>query len=151
MKKIKIGDIFEIPTKNGWAYMQYIKAPKNKSEIEKVRIFYTVYEKRPKEISDVLSSDYFFLSFVLGRALRLNIINNVGNYSIPETLEYPRFFRTEHLFKENWWQIVDSKTSHRKSVEKLSQEQKKLSPWGTWNDTLLKENLENGWTLDKWI
>ncbi|NYE07484.1 hypothetical protein F4694_004295 [Bacillus niacini] len=25
-------------------------------------------------------------------------------------------------------------------------EQKQLSPWGTWNDTLLKERLDEGWT-----
>ncbi len=151
MINIKIGDIFEIPTKKGLAYMQYLKAPINNSQIEKVRIFYTLFETRPLNIIEVLNSDYFFLSFVVGAAIRKNIISKVDHCSLPIDLEYPRYFRTEHLFKENWWNIVDSITYDRESVEHLSEGQKKLSPWGTWNDTRLIENLENGWTLNKWI
>ncbi|GGA49178.1 hypothetical protein [Psychrobacillus lasiicapitis] len=49
------------------------------------------------------------------------------------------------------WHIIDYDTWSRENVERLSKEQKQLSPWGIWNDTLLKQRLAEGWTLDKWI
>ena len=48
------------------------------------------------------------------------------------------------------WHIVDVSTLKRQFVEKLSQEQKQLSPIGIYNDTSLKEMLERGWNLENW-
>ena len=60
--------------------------------------------------------------------------------------------RTEHNIRGEFlgWHIVDTETWQRQLVKTLSPEQKKLSPWGIWNDTLLIENLVNDWSLEKW-
>ncbi len=150
-KKLELGDIFELETKKGLAYLQYVKEPKDQNEIEKVRIFYDLHNKRPSQLKDTICGEFFFLSFILKSAFKEGIVKKIGNISIPNDLTFPSFMRTEHLFKDDWWQIVNVKTWERESIENLTDEQKKLSPWGTWNDTLLIENLENGWRLENWI
>lgn len=60
--------------------------------------------------------------------------------------------RTER-FTENGhegWYIVDTATWKRTKVKELTPEQQSLSPWGIWNDTLLVERIEKGWSLDNW-
>ena len=49
------------------------------------------------------------------------------------------------------WHIIDYDTWKRKKVERMTEEQKQLSPWGTWNDTLHKQRVAEGWTLDRWF
>jgi len=48
------------------------------------------------------------------------------------------------------WHIIDTETWQRQLVKTLTPEQKQLSPWGIWNDTLLIENLVDDWELEKW-
>ncbi|WP_299313207.1 hypothetical protein [uncultured Aquimarina sp.] len=149
-KKIEIGNIFQLDTSKGKAYIQYVY--EHESLGEYVKVFYNLYDVEPKDFSRITKEeDFFYINFALRAAMKLNIIKKVGNIAISKDFILPSFFREEHLFKENWWQIVDTKTWHRESVKTLSEEQKKLSPWGMWNDTLLIENLEKGWRLENWI
>jgi len=145
---MKIGDIFEIETKKGKGYLQYVKVPKDNTELEKVRIFYDLYSLRP-DLSKLVTSEYFFLEFPIRAAKRKKIIVHVGNLILPVTLTYPRYFRSENVFGKGW-RIIDSSGGQR-VVAELSKEQKSLSPWGTWNDTLLIDNLESGWRLENWV
>jgi len=46
------------------------------------------------------------------------------------------------------WHIVDNETLWRRKTDKLSDEERKLSPWDSWNDTLLSERIASGWTLE---
>lgn len=150
-KIIEIGDVFEISTKKGKAYIQYVKAPKDNNEVEKIKVCYSLYDLRPDDINKILNEDFFYLSFILKAAYKKGLVEKIGNYNLPENFEYPRYFRTEHMFKEDSWQIIDSHTYKRESVDTLTEEHRKLSPWGTWNDTLLIERLEEGWRLENWI
>ena len=81
------------------------------------------------------------------------IVRRVGNYSIPKEFALPKKFRDEHIVRGEFicWHIIDYESWQRESIVKLTEEQKQLSPWGTWNDTLLIERLEEEWTLEKWI
>ena len=60
--------------------------------------------------------------------------------------------RAKHVVRDEFkgWHIVEVETLKRQLVNSLSYEQSKLSPWGVWNDTLLKENLEAEWSPEKW-
>jgi len=144
---MKIGDIFEIKTKKGSGYLQYVKEPSDNTELEKTRIFYTLYNEKP-ELSEIVSGKYFFLEFPLQAAKKKKILTYIGNIILPVNLSYPRYFRSENIFGKGW-RIIDS-MGGQKVVEELTKEQKKMSPWGTWNDTLLIDNLEKGWRLNKW-
>jgi hypothetical protein len=60
--------------------------------------------------------------------------------------------RIEHMVRGEFlgWHIVNTATWHNTLVKNLSSEEKKLSPWGIWNDTLLIERLTNDWSLENW-
>lgn len=150
-KKISIGDLFELDTKKGKAFIQLVEKGDGVNTVEGVRVFYKLYTQLPEDLKEITNQDYFFLRFILNEAYKGGTATKVGNIPIPDDLKFPIFFRTEHIFKDGWWQVVNSITLERESVEKLNPEQKKLSPWGTWNDTLLIENLNNGWRLETWV
>ena len=66
--------------------------------------------------------------------------------------EKPSYMRTKHFIGREFvgWHIIDTSTWKRELVKELSDEQLKLSPWGTINDTLLVDYLLNDWSLENW-
>ena len=149
-KKIEIGDIFELQTNKGYAYMQCVRIPEDKrQDLELVRVYYKVHPSKTMDISIIQESSFFYLRFVLQAAYNRKIVDKIGNASLEPNFHHPRYFRTENAFGDGW-QIIDSANWHRETKKELTAEQKKISPWGTWNDTLLIERLDEGWTLENW-
>ena len=153
MKKITIGDVFSINTPKGIAYFQYVY--KDSDGIELIRILPGLFSNIPADLGDLVrQKELFFISFPLSAAYRKKIVELVGGYSIPEDFQRPKFMRIRNADRDgnliNWY-IVDTDTLKREKVLELTEEQKKLSPWGSWNDTFLIERLTEGWTLDKWV
>ena len=149
-KKIELGDIFELKTSKGYVYLQCVRIPVDKrQDVELVRIYYKVHPIQTKDFSLIQKSSFFYLNFVLQAAYNRKIVEKVGNVPLESDFKPPRYFRTKNPFGEGW-QIVDSVNWHRETIEKLTNEQLKLSPWGGWNDTLIIERLDEGWTLENW-
>jgi hypothetical protein len=149
-KKIEIGDIFELPTNKGYVYLQCVQIPKDRrQELELIRVYYQVHPDNTTDVSVIQESQFFYLSFVLQAAYNRKIVNKIGNIPLEPEFKIPRYFRTENAFGEGW-QIIDTSNWQRETKKKLTEEQKKLSPWGTWNDTLLIDRLDKGWTLENW-
>lgn len=149
-KKIELGDIFQLESDKGYIYLQCVRIPEDKrQEVELIRVYYDVQPTQTTDLSLIQKSSYFYVNFVLQAAYNRNIVEKTGNASLESDFTPPRYFRTENPFEEGW-QIVDSVTMHRQSFNNLTEEQKKLSPWGSWNDTLIKERLNGGWTLENW-
>jgi hypothetical protein len=69
-----------------------------------------------------------------------------GNFNLPQDFVLPKIFRSKCTIKGQFinWHIIDYETWKIEQVQGLSDEQKQLSPWETWNDTLLKERLDEG-------
>jgi hypothetical protein len=151
MSKIKIGDIFDIKTPKGNAYLHYIFKDKTIGEL--VRVLPGLYNLQPDNLDGLVGSkESFMIFFPLTQALKQKIVALVGHY--PEnTFHKPKHMRTEHIIRGEFlgWHIIDTDTWARKLVKDLTPEQKKMSPWGVWNDTLLIERLVEGWDLEKWI
>jgi len=150
MKKVKIGDIFEINTTKGRAYLHYIY--KDKAIGELVRILPGLYVDRPVNFDELASSkEKYMIYFPLGAANRQKIVEQVGYHSA-DKFEKPQHMRTEHIIQGEFlgWHIIDTDTWQRQLVKTLSSKQKQLSSWGIWNDTLLIEKLLEDWTLEKW-
>ncbi|MGE7666988.1 hypothetical protein ACQKMN_14865 [Ureibacillus composti] len=152
MVRLKMGDVFEILTSNSLGIFQYVHKDERIGPL--IRILPNL-NKGESEIIDELvkAKELYLIHFPLGAALWHKIVKKVGNYPVPQHFILPSKFRTEHIIGDEFicWHIVDYDTWKRESVKELSDEQKKLSPWGIWNDTLLKERLAEGWTLDKWV
>lgn len=150
-KQINLGDIFELTTPKGMKiYLQCVEFPTDeKQDVELVKIFYQLYEKKPDELTLITKGDFFYNRFHLKGALRKKIIQKTGNIPLSKDFVPPLFYRTENDFGKGW-HIVNAKTWKRETVLELTEEQKKLSPWGMMNDTLIIELLEKGWRLENW-
>ena len=150
MARIKIGDIFEINTSKGKAYLHYIFKDKMTGEL--LRVLPGLYSERPASFDKLAGSkEKFMIFFPLSAANKQNIVERVGYYPA-ESFGKPNYMRTEHNVKGAFlgWHIVDTNTWQRHLVKNLTPEQKQLSPWGIWNDTLLIERLVDNWSLESW-
>jgi hypothetical protein len=150
MAKIKIGDIFEIKTPKGNAFLHYIYKDKTTGDL--VRVLSGLYSEKPNNF-DVLANlpEKYMVFFPLLAAAKKKIVEPVG-YFPADNFKKPKFMRTQHNVRGEFlgWHIVDTETWQRQLVKNLTDEQKQLSPWGIWNDTLLIENLMNDWSLKSW-
>lgn len=153
LKRLKVGDVFEISTPNGNAFFQYVHNESDTGQL--IKILPGLFSDKPDNIENLVKGDgLFFIYFPLKAAYKQGIVKVLGNEAVPENFSPPKHMRSKMVDKDGnliCWQIVDCKTLQRESVSELSAEQKKLSPWGIWNDTLLIERLSSGWTLDNWI
>jgi len=150
MGKIKTGDIFEIETSKGKAYLHY--AFKDETNGELIRVLPGLYSDQPKNLKELAVEDERFLVFFpLSAANRKKIVKKVGHHDL-DSFARPEYMRVEHYIRGKFlgWHIINTDTWERDLVKELDDCQKKLSPWGIWNDTLLIERLEEDWTLDSW-
>lgn len=153
MVRLKVGDVFQILTPKGKAYIQYVF--NNETIGELIRVFPGLYDNQPINLEEIVTrNEEYFVHFPVKAANKQKLIDKMGNYGLPKGFDIPKLFRT--IIKDNdgnliGWHIIDYDTWQRETVKELTGEQKKLSPWGTWNDTLLVERISQGWTLDKWV
>lgn len=154
MAKIKYGDLFQIKTSKGLAYFQCVKET-SATECEVIRILPGVFESTDNINLNALIElkEVFFVQFPLKYALKQNVIKLIGNYPVPKDVQLPKFYRDKHIVKNEFvsWHIINSDTLHIRSVKELSEDEKKLSPAGIWNDTLLAERIAEGWKPEDWV
>jgi hypothetical protein len=152
MAKIELGDLFEIETAKGKSYLQY--GSRNDDGIELIRVLRGLYSVRPKSFKELVNEkEQYLVHFPLAAAYRKKLICLVNNFPLPKDFAIPQFMRTTYVRQGEFlgWHIVNIETLQRQFVKELSVSQKQLSPWGVWNDTLLKEKLEEGWSLENWM
>jgi hypothetical protein len=141
MTRMKIGDIFEIATPQGRAYLHYVYKDNNGFDI--VRVLPGLHEEAPEDI-DMLAADKekFVLSFPLTTAYYKNIVRRVGFHSVYH-FEKPKFMQSKHVVRGEFldWHLVDMDKWHSLLMQILTPAEKKLSPSCNWSDTLLVERL----------
>jgi len=149
MTKIKIGDIFEINTPKGKAYLHYIYSDKTLGEL--IRVLNGLYTERPENFDKIALNERYMLFFPLKVACNRKIVEKVKYFSAVN-YNMPKYMRAKHSIRGEFlgWHIIDTATWERQLIKDLSKEQIKLSPWGVWNDTLLIEKLVDDWSLEKW-
>lgn len=150
MAKIEIGDIFEIDTPAGKAYLHYVYKDKVIGDL--IRVLPGLYPEKPNNLTDLASlKERYMIFFPLSAAFNKKIVRNVGQFNL-STYTKPRYMRDTHKVRGEFlgWHIIDTDTMYHQLVKDLSIEQRQLSPWGIWNDTLLIERLVDGWSLENW-
>lgn len=151
MRTIEIGDVFAIDTLKGKVLLHYVLEDKNTGAMIKVLDgFYDYSRGIDLKLVEELP-EQFIVSFPIDEAYKTGIVSLIGNVPC-RNFEKPKFMRTKHNIKGKFlgWHIVNTETWYRQLVLTLTDEQTKLSPWGIWNDTVLVERLNNGWSLDNW-
>ncbi len=146
-KKPKIGDIIEITTAKGLAYAQLSHFHPRYNAL--LRILPGFFSKRPSDFLTLVNQPEKFVNFFpLQAALNQGIFEIVGNQPVPDTAESFPLFRTGIVDpvtgKVRVWWFWDGEKEWK--VGDISEEQRNLPLRGIWNDTLLIERIESGWT-----
>ena len=113
-----------------------------------VRALPGIFEERPKSLYDLANQPARFVAFVpLNTAIKQKVFDIVARAPIPEHARKFPLFRAGAPGPsgriKTWW-LWDGETEWR--VGKLSPEQRSLPFRSIWNDTLLIERIETGWT-----
>jgi hypothetical protein len=143
---IKIGDVVEICTRQGRAYAIYTHLHPVYGAL--LRVFDQLRPVRPFEIADITRSAIrFSVFFPLQAAIENEIVEIVGNVSIPDELKAFPTFRAGMVNPiskqvDKWW-LWDGENEWE--VGDLTEETRRLPIRGVWNDTLLINRIENGW------
>lgn len=83
MKKAKIGDIFEINTGNGIAYIQLIAEENGSGEF--VRILPGIFEESKIDLQDIVQGEEMFSTFFpISFAWKKEMVKKVGHVSVPD-------------------------------------------------------------------
>jgi len=141
------GDVFELATSKGYAYIQCcLKHPRYTYLI---RILPGMYETQPSSLKDLATRrEAFFVFFPLGAAARRGIVRWVTNEALPKWAQKQPLMRLEGGSAPGGkvlnWRLWDGGTKET-LVQKLTDDQKKVSIAEIWNDTLLIERICQGW------
>ncbi|WP_064843197.1 MULTISPECIES: hypothetical protein [unclassified Rhizobium] len=147
MAKLRIGDIVEINTAKGLAYAHY--AHRHKQYGALLRVFGKLFNARPDSFADLVRSRPVFMCFFpLNAAVHRRIVSIAGDEALPvEARKFP-IFRAGVVDPatrkvEVWW-LWDGEKEW--PIGQLTAEQRQLSIRAIWNDTILVERIEAGWT-----
>jgi hypothetical protein len=145
-KKPRPGDLLELETPRGLAYVQYTgKHPKYGGAI---RVFPGLFfETRPQDWNSLLSHESYFTFYPVGAAAWHGLVKIVANLPLPPEGLFPaRFRRSGWITKEGkvtLWFICEGDQETRRT--ELSAEEKKLSIASIWNHEFLIDSLVEEW------
>jgi hypothetical protein len=145
-KRVKIGDIVEVETARGMAYIQMTHKVEKWGAL--IRVIHGLFESRPENLQRLSESESDFVTFFpLQVAINRNIFEIVGHGPVPAQAQIFPLFRDAGFIDRSgkvhdWW-LWDGEKAWR--VRKLSVEQRYLPIREVINDTLLIERIEEGW------
>ncbi|WP_028232513.1 hypothetical protein [Paraburkholderia mimosarum] len=143
---IRSGDVFGIRTSGGEAYFQYVKKVAPMGSL--IRVLPGVFADAPADLESLVAIETNFrIFFPAGAAFSRGIVRKVGRFAIPDHSKNIPVFRAGVVDPAvgkvvDWW-LWDGETEWR--VGSITDEQRKLPIRGSWNDTMLKKRIEEGW------
>ncbi len=146
-KRVRIGDVIEIPTAKGLAYAQLSHNVKRWGSL--LRILPGFRASRPERFSDLVGQkERFVVFFPLQAAVNRNIFEVVEHEEVPEHARPLPLFRAAGFIDReghvhDWW-LWDGETNRK--IGNLDDETRKLPMLEVWNDTLLIQRIEEEWT-----
>jgi hypothetical protein len=156
-KKAAIGDILEIKTPSGLAYLQYTHEHPDMGAL--VRVLPGLYERRPTDFTELAQQkELYFTYYVLEYALPKGETEVVSHQPIPDwARSYPMMRHSLGGGTSGTWTILRADMlpltleNIRKSPKYtvLTPEQEKLSIDSIWSHGLLVERLAQGWMPER--
>jgi hypothetical protein len=155
-KKPKIGDIIEIETTAGLAYLQYTHEDRDMGAL--VRILPRLHSKRPADFEALAKEkELYFTFYTLDHAIRKKWVSVVSNQPVPEfakplpTMRHPGM--NDRFGKPEWWIILQAGTPltldflrKARKLPFLTRDQEKLSINSLWSHPSMVSRLTQGWT-----
>lgn len=158
-KKIKIGDIAEIKTPAGLAYVQYTHDSKDMGQI--VRVLPGLYAFRPADFTELArQKELYFIFYTLRYALRAGQTEIVSRQRVPDWAKPVPLMRHGGVApaegRRPIWRIVDALApltleflQRTPVTSDLTHEQRKLSIHVLWPHQVMVEELARGWTPER--
>lgn len=158
-KKPKIGDIIEIKTTSGLAYIQYTHDTEALGEL--VRILPGLFSARPLDFAALArQKELYFVFYTLMHALRRNLVEIVAHQPVPDWAQpFPLMRWGGFGFKDGKttpWKIFKASDPltiemHQRTsfIQTLTPEQEKLSIHHLWPPPVMEKELARGWTPER--
>ncbi|MFQ6540286.1 hypothetical protein [Aphanothece stagnina] len=151
MKLIPIGEILEVSTRKGFAYL-HVAARGNDEGFDFVRVLPGVFPQRPSDFEALVDTrELCYLQLPPGPLVRMKYAVRAGNI-VRDHLKRPDFMRDAQFGPEGLrgWHIIDTRTLKRTFVRTLSADQKKLSAYGMPTFVGLLAIIETGLPTEEW-
>ncbi len=141
-KRAKSGDILEVKTPDGLAYLQYVG--KHPDLGDTILVSPTTYQKRPADFDQTFENGYVTF-YPVNAAISKNMVEVVGRKDVPAGLP-PKRLRLEGVWSdrgvETW--VIEGESGQ--TVKKtLSEEERRLPIGSIWNHEFLLQRLATGW------
>lgn len=152
-RKAAIGDILEVKTPSGLAYLQYTHEHPDMGAL--VRALPGLYESRPENLADLTRQrELYFTFYPLEYALHDGETEVVSHQPVPNWAKpYPMM---RHSTGANVWRILRGDTpltlenlTKARIYTVLTSELEKLSILSLWSHPLLVKRLAEGWTPER--
>lgn len=149
MKKLRIGDVYEIATPAPLAYVQFTHEHADMGQL--VRVLPGLYQSRPDLAKLAHARELYFVFYTLKYAVRDGEAEVITNAPLPERA---RPFPMMRRRVRGGWQIANGskrltldEINKMTYVQRLTPEQKKLSlGWELWPHPVMVRELARGWT-----
>lgn len=149
-RRPKIGDVFELRVKDGFAYIQY----SHKHTIPPrfgtlVRVLPGVFAERPQDVSAIVNSREVFFQFIwLAHDVRAGNLTFLGNFELPVWCSDFPLFRDGIINPKTgavhqWWLWDGSKEW---MIKELTDAQRHLSLRRICDIEFLRDLIDTGWT-----
>jgi len=157
--KARIGDICEIRTPAGFAYIQYSHPGINMGSL--VRVLPGLFKERPTNFAELAKErELYFVFYTLRYALRDKDAEVVSHQPVPEWAQPYPLMRwpgaSDPSGKVVAWKIIKASDpltlgSHQRTpvIRTLTREQEKLSIHHLWPHPVLVKELARGWTPER--
>jgi hypothetical protein len=147
---LRFGDIVEIPTKSGYAYVQYTHRIPQWGAL--IRVLPGIYKRRPADLKKLADRPERFVTFFpVTIAVHRKIFKVVGHSEVPESAKKLPLFRAAGFIDRagkvhDWW-LWDGEKSWRVGV--LTDDLRRLPIKAVMNDTALISRIEKRWIPEK--
>lgn len=145
-KRVHVGDVLEVTTARGFAYVQVSHQHPMYGDL--IRVLPGVHKERP-ELSALTQQPHLWLTFFPAKAaVSRGIVRIVGTYPVASgATAFPLFRigglpdpKTHAIGRWSRWNGVESRP-----IERMREEEWALPPLETINDTLLIERILSDW------
>lgn len=147
-KRARFGDVVEVRTPRGLAYVQYTS--KHPRYSDTIRVLPGLFEKRPtpNELATLATQEGYFIFYLVSLAVSHGLVEIIGHYPIPAGLDVPsKLLRVGFIARGGkvmtWVLLEGSKETLIK--RELTPEEKRLSRAQMWNHEYLVQRLADQW------
>jgi Regulator of ribonuclease activity B len=147
-KRIRLGDIVEIQTPGGLAYLQYTSRHPRLGDT--VRVLPGLFAERPAaaELNALAAKEGYFTFYPVGAAIRQGLVEIAANCPIALNLEAPSALRRIGSMtpegKVVAWRISDG-TKEALVKRELTAEERRIPIASIWNHEFLVSRLSEQW------